>query len=304
MILRSSLLFLSRRRRLRRWVETSPIARRLTGRFIAGLTLDQGLAVCARLNAEGISATLDHLGESVTSLEEGRASSEAYLEALQRIAGLGLQSTVSIKLTQFGLGISEQACRDNVARVVQAAARTGNHVEVDMESFEHVEPTLQLVLDMHAQFGCVRAVIQAYLRRSEADVDMLCDRGIPVRLCKGAYQEPPSVAFPARREVNANYRRLVRRLLQRGPNPAVATHDEAIIRDVIQWVRREGIPRDHLEFQMLYGIRKSLQRGLVREGFRVRLYVPYGVAWYPYFMRRLAERPANLLFLAKNILRR
>ena len=304
MILRNLLLFLSNRARLRRWVENSPLGRKLTQRFVAGKTLDEGLAVCAKLNAEGILATLDHLGENAGSIEEAATSRDAYLEALDRIAERQLKATVSIKPTHFGLDFSEDACRDYVASVVSAARRTGNSVEVDMESLGYVDRTLRLVTELHESGGCVRAVIQAYLRRSESDIERLCRKGIPVRLCKGAYREPAEAAFPRRRDVDDNYLRLTRILLRDGVYPAVATHDERIIASVVRAVREQGLVPDQLEFQMLYGIRKSLQRRLVREGFRVRLYVPYGVAWYPYFMRRLAERPANLFFLAKNLLRR
>ncbi len=303
-MLRSILLFLSRQEWLRRWVENSPISRKLTRRFVAGQTLEEGLAVCARLNAEGILATLDCLGENITSLEEGAVTRDAYLEALEQIEALGLQATVSIKLTHFGLDFSEQACREYVSAVTAAASKRGNSVEIDMESLDYVDRTLQFVVEQHAACGCVRAVIQAYLRRSEEDIRMLNAKGIPVRLCKGAYLEPASVAFPSKRQVNENYLHLTGILLREGVRPALATHDAKIIGQVIETVRKEGIAPDRLEFQMLFGIRKSLQRQLVEEGFRVRLYVPYGVAWYPYFMRRLAERPANLLFLVKNLLRR
>ena len=305
MILRSTLLFLSRRPRLRRWVENSKISRQLTKRFIAGKTLEDGLAVCRRLNGENILATLDHLGENVGSVEEGAGTRDAYLEAIRQIAGHGLKATVSIKLTHFGLDFSEEACRNHVSAVVAAAAEHGTSVEIDMESHKYVDRTLSIVTSQFAAHpGSVRAVIQAYLRRSESDIENLCERHIPVRLCKGAYKETEDVAFPSKREVDSNYLRLVRILLRRGVRPAVATHDERIIRNVIRTVRRENLPPNGLEFQMLYGIRKSLQRSLVRQGFHVRLYVPYGVAWYPYFMRRLAERPANLIFLAKNVWRR
>ena len=304
MLLRSLLLFLSRQQWLRRWVENSPLSQKLTRRFIAGKSLEEGLAVVARLNAEGILATLDCLGENITSIEEAAHTRDSYLEALRQIAELHLQSTVSIKLTHFGLDFSERACRGYVAEVVAEAKRLNNSVEVDMEAYPYVEPTLRTVVDLHERFGCVRAVIQAYLRRSEADIERLCGLGIPVRLCKGAYKEPASVAFTRKREVNENYRRLAALLLEKGVQPAMATHDERIIADVIRMAGERGVAPDGLEFQMLYGIRRSLQRRLVSEGYRVRLYVPYGVAWYPYFMRRLAERPANLLFLIRNLLRR
>jgi proline dehydrogenase len=304
MLVRNALLLAARQQWLRRWVERSPVARLLTRRFVAGETLEEGLAVCAKLNREGILATLDHLGENVTSAEEAAASRDAYLAALDAIAARGLQATVSIKLTHFGLDFSEPACRDYVTAVVRRARERGNAVEVDMESSGYVDRTLRLVMDLHEIFGCVRAVIQAYLRRSERDLKMLLERGIPVRLCKGAYREPASIALVRRRDINANYVRLARLLLAGGVQPAFATHDERMIAEVIRMAGERGMNPDHLEFQMLYGVRRSLQQRLARQGFRVRLYVPYGVAWYPYLMRRLAERPANLLFLLKNLVRR
>ncbi|MCP5117468.1 MAG: proline dehydrogenase [bacterium] len=304
-MLRSTLLFLSHRPRLRRWVENSRVSRQITKRFIAGKTLADGLAVCRKLNAENIQATLDHLGENVGSVEEGARTRDAYLEAIRQIAAHRLEATVSIKLTHFGLDFSEDACRGYVSAVVSAASEHGTSVEIDMESHEYVDRTLGILTSQHAAHpGSVRAVIQAYLRRSERDIEALSEGRVPVRLCKGAYKEPEEVAFETKREVDANYLRLVRILLHRGVQPAVATHDERIIREVIRTVREESIAPKALEFQMLFGIRKSLQRDLVRQGFRVRLYVPYGVAWYPYFMRRLAERPANLLFLLRNLVRR
>jgi proline dehydrogenase len=302
-VLRSLLLLLSRQSWLRHWMETSPAAERLTSRFIAGHTLEREVAVCRRLNEEGILASLDHLGESVKSLEEAERSRDAYLAALDQIATLGLQATVSIKLTQLGLDLAEAQCRANVEQLVQRAKTIGTSVEIDMESSEYVDRTLALVSDLHARFGSVRAVIQAYLYRSESDIEDLCQQSIPVRLCKGAYREPSDVAFPHKSEVDRNYVRLMTKLLEHGTYPAIASHDERIIPQAVQYVRERNIAPDRFEFQMLYGIRRDLQRRLVTEGYRLRLYVPYGDAWYPYFMRRLAERPANVLFLARNLLK-
>jgi proline dehydrogenase len=284
-------------------METSSAAERLTSRFIAGHTLEREVAVCRRLNAEGILASLDHLGESVKSLEEAERSRDAYLGALDQIATLGLQATVSIKLTQLGLDFSEAECRANVEQIVQRAKAIGTSVEIDMESSGYVDRTLALVSDLHARFGSVRAVIQAYLYRSEHDIEDLCRQSIPIRLCKGAYKEPSDVAFPHKLEVDRNYVRLMTKLLERGTYPAIASHDERIIPQAVQYVKERNITPDRFEFQMLYGIRRDLQRRLVTEGYRLRLYVPYGNAWYPYFMRRLAERPANVLFLARNLLK-
>lgn len=302
-MLRSLLLLLSRQSWLRRWMETSPAADRLTSRFIAGSTLERELAVCTRLQAEGILATLDHLGESVTSLEDAAAARDDYLAALDRLDALHLPATVSVKLTQLGLDFSEDACRANVERLVERAHAMNSRVEIDMESSEYVDRTLRLVSALHARYASVRAVIQSYLYRSESDIEALCRQGIPVRLCKGAYREPPDVAFPKKKDVDANYVRLMIQLLDRGTCPALATHDVQMLRRAITHVRERNIAPDRFEFQMLYGVGRDLQRRLVAEGFRIRLYVPYGNAWYPYFMRRLAERPANVLFLARNLLK-
>jgi proline dehydrogenase len=284
-------------------METSSAADRLTARFVAGSTLDQAVATAEKLNRDGICASLDHLGESVTSIRESECSRAAYLAALERIARLGLQATISIKLTQLGLDLSEDQARSNVERLVEQARAVGSAVEVDMESSRYVDRTLDLISSMHAKYGSVRAVVQAYLHRSENDIENLCRQGIPVRLCKGAYHEPPGVAFARKRDVDDNYVRLMIRLLTAGVNPAIASHDENILQRAIQYVRENDIAVDRFEFQMLYGIRRDLQRSLVAHGFHLRVYVPYGQAWYPYFMRRLAERPANVLFLIRHLLR-
>jgi proline dehydrogenase len=300
---RAFFLFLSHRRMLRRWVETSRISRKLTKRFIAGMTLDDELAVCRRLDSEKILSTIDRLGENVTSLDEARASRDAYLQVLDRIQELGLASTVSIKLTQFGLDFSPAGCLDNVRLLVAKAQQMGTRIEIDMESSEYTDRTLEIVTRLHSEFGSVRAVIQAYLRRTEADIARLCDMGIPVRLCKGAYDEPHAVAFAAKSEVDRNYAAMSRYLLEHGAYPALATHDAKMIDAARAHAQKCGVKPDGFEFQMLYGIRRDLQRQIVAQGYRLRLYVPYGEAWYPYFMRRLAERPANVFFLLRNLLR-
>ncbi len=298
---RSLLLFLSQRRGLRHWMETSPAAERLTSRFIAGNTLERELAVCQSLNGEGILATLDHLGESVTSLSEAERSRDSYIAALNQISARGLKATVSVKLTQLGMDLSEDHCQANVERLAERAKAIGSAVEIDMESSGYVDRTLALVSHLHATYGCVRAVIQAYLYRSESDIESLCTQSIPIRLCKGAYKEPSDIAFPDKRDVDSNYVRLMTRLLDHGTYPAIASHDEKIIQQALRYLKERNTAPDRFEFQMLYGIRRDLQRRLVEAGYRLRLYVPYGDAWYPYFMRRLAERPANVLFLARNL---
>lgn len=285
-------------------MENSKLWRRLTSRFVAGQTLTEGIRVLERLSKERISGTLDFLGENVTSLDEATKSRDSYVSALAEIQRANLAATVSIKLTQFGLDFSEEACRNNVVTLLERAAAIRSRVEIDMESSEYTDRTLRMVTELHDRFpGHVRAVIQAYLYRSESDIRMLSERKIPVRLCKGAYREPPSVAFPHKADVDANYEKLMKLLLNEGTYPAIASHDENMIRQALRHVQEQKIPRDRFEFQMLYGIRRDLQRQLVAQDFWLRLYVPYGDAWYPYFMRRLAERPANVLFLAKHVIR-
>jgi proline dehydrogenase len=303
-MLRTSLLYLSEQSWLRHWMETSAASRKLTSRFVAGQTLGEGIAVLQKLEAEQILGTLDCLGENVSSVEDAACSRDSYLSALSHIEAAKLPATVSIKLTQFGLDVSPQACEINVLALAERANAMQSRVEIDMESSGYTDRTLDIVTRVQNEFpGRVRAVVQAYLYRSEADIRMLSARMIPVRLCKGAYREPPTVAFERKNEVDANYVKLMKLLLAEGTNPAIASHDENIVREAVRHIREQKIPAERFEFQMLFGIRRDLQRELVSQGFRLRLYVPYGDAWYPYFMRRLAERPANLIFLAKNLVR-
>ena len=285
-------------------MEQSSVSQKLTRRFIAGMTLEQELEVCQRLHAEHILSTLDHLGENVSTIEEATSSVESYLVSLDRIAALQLPSTVSIKLTQFGLDFSPDACLANVTRLVDRAQAIGSRVEIDMESSEYTDRTLDIVKALHRRApGCVRAVIQAYLFRSQADIESLNREGIRVRLCKGAYNEPATLAFAAKADVDANYVKLMRLLFDQGVDPAIASHDERIVREALAYTSQRGIGPERFEFQMLYGIRRDLQREISAGGKRLRLYVPYGEAWYPYFMRRLAERPANVLFLARSLIK-
>jgi proline dehydrogenase len=303
-MLRSTLLHLSEQRWLRHWMENSAASRKMTARFVAGRTLAEGVTVLKNLTRDRMLGTLDHLGENVKNLEEAAQSRDSYLAALNQIRAENIAATVSLKLTQFGLDLSESACRDNVAALVECARAMGTRVEIDMESTAYTDRTLAVVKDMQATFpGHVRAVIQAYLFRSEADIKSLSALGIPVRLCKGAYREPPDLAFPSKADVDENYVRLMHLLFSEGNHPAIASHDESIIQAALRHVQEQNLDPTRFEFQMLYGIRRDLQRQIVAKGYRLRLYVPYGDAWYPYFMRRLAERPANLLFLAKNALR-
>lgn len=284
-------------------METSPKAAMLTRRFIAGKQLSDGLDVARRLHGEGILTTLDHLGENVTTLDEAAQSTSAGLKAIEALAELQAGATFSIKLSQFGLDISYEACLANVERLAVLASRLGSRVEVDMESSVYVDRTLKIVTALHERQLSTRSVIQAYLFRSESDVRELCSKSIPIRLCKGAYREPPEIAMAAKSDVDENYRRLAHLLLEIGEYPAIATHDEKMIESALDYVERKGIAPERFEFQMLYGIRRDLQRRLIEQGYRLRLYVPYGDAWYPYFMRRLAERPANIFFLLRNLFR-
>lgn len=284
-------------------METSSASRRFTSRFIAGRTLDEALRVARQLQSEHILATLDFLGENVTSLEEASKSRDSYLTALDGIQKQGLAATVSIKATQFGLDLSEEVCANNVSALVSVAKSAGSRIEIDMESSAYTDRTLRLVCNMHEKFGCVRAVIQAYLYRSEQDIRHLSEKGIPIRLCKGAYHEPPTAAYQQKADVDRTYIRLMKLLLQEGIYPGIASHDEQVVNECLRFVAEKNISPERFEFQMLYGIRRDLQKRLTREGFHLRLYVPYGDAWYPYFMRRLAERPANVLFIARNLLR-
>jgi proline dehydrogenase len=302
-MLRRTFLYLSHHRGLRNWMETSPLARRMSARFIAGRTLEDAIAVCGKLRAEGISTTLDYLGENVKSMDEAEACRAMCLRVLGAMRSAGVEPNVSIKLTQFGLDFSTEACEENVAPLVDAAAAMGGFVRIDMESSEYTDRTLGIAIRLHRRYGSCGTVIQAYLHRSADDVEALNLLGIRVRLCKGAYLEKPPLAFASKAEVDRNYLELAKTLLTGGVYPAIATHDERMIEMVERFAANNRIGRDRFEFQMLYGIRRDVQKRLVEDGYRLRLYVPFGEAWYPYFMRRLAERPANLLFLARNLIR-
>lgn len=249
-----------------------------------------------------MTATLDYLGENVTSLADAAACRDMYLRMLQAMHEIGVEPSVSLKLTQFGLDLSEAACEENVGALVEAAAATGGFVYIDMEASAYTDRTLALVTRLHRRHAACGTVLQAYLRRTPRDVAALEGEQIRVRLCKGAYLEPPDLAFPDKKDVDAAYLTLAMDLLERGTYPAIATHDWRIIEAVERFATERAIPRDRFEFQMLYGIRRDEQRRLVSQGYRLRVYVPFGEAWYPYFMRRLAERPANLWFLLRYLL--
>jgi proline dehydrogenase len=306
--LRSGLLALSRRRSLGRLATRLPIARSMVSRFVAGETLDDALGVLERLHARGFATTVDILGESVRSVEAARTAADAYMAALDALAERGLDRNVSLKLSQMGLGVDEAACTENVARIVGRAVELGAFVRIDMEDHTTVDRTLAVWRAVRpgaaqrASADC-GVVIQSALRRSPADVETLIAEGARVRLCKGAYNEPAAVAHQDRAEVDGAYAALMGALLERGTFPALATHDPALVREAIEVAERVGVARDGFEFQMLYGIRRDLQDRLLEAGYRVRVYVPFGREWYPYFMRRLAERPANVAFLLRTIAR-
>jgi proline dehydrogenase len=302
-MLRHVFIHLSENKRLRRWMETSRLTAGLTRRFVAGHTLEAAMMVCRKLHAERLSATIDQLGESVTTTAEA-AQFRVGIEGIYRaIAAAELPLTVSIKLTQLGLGLSTELCMANTALLARMAASQNSRLEIDMESSEYVDRTLDIAEAMHRQYGHVRCVLQAYLYRSEQDLRRMNRLGIPVRLCKGAYDEPAAVAFPEKADVDRNYLKMARLLIADGAFPAIATHDPRMIEGTLAAVRATGRKPEEFEFQMLYGVRRDLQARLAAQGYGVRLYVPYGDAWYPYFMRRLAERPANVVFIAKNLLR-
>lgn len=284
-------------------MEHSPTAQKLTARFVAGRRTEDALRVTAQLNQNGFTTTFDYLGESVTTLEEAAAARDVYLELLDLIHSRGLRANVSLKLTQLGIDVSEAACRENVAAVARRACDTGSFVRVDMESSEYTDRTLAIVTDIHAQCPAIGTVVQSYLHRAERDTEELIRRAIRVRLVKGAYDEPPEVAFQKKSDVDANFDKLARLLLLTGTYPALATHDERLLRSAVRFAEEHQVPKKAYEIQMLYGIRRDLQAQLLAQGHPFRVYVPFGSAWYPYFMRRLAERPANVWFVARNLLR-
>ncbi len=303
-LLRSTFISLSQNQPLRRFSESSAAGRRVSSRFVAGLEIEDVLRATTALNREGLLATLDSLGENVRTPDEAQASAAIYHRLLDEIGGRGLDANVSVKLTQMGMDLSPGLAEQIVAGLVEHARAIGTFVRVDMEGSAYTQATLDLVCRLHRRYpGSVGVVIQAYLRRSAEDVAMLVREGIRVRLCKGAYQEPAELAFAAKADVDANYVRLAGMLLGSGLYHGIATHDPRMIAAVEQLVAERGLDPASFEFQMLYGIRRDLQKHLVSQGYGMRIYVPFGHEWYPYFMRRLAERPANVLFLARNFFR-
>ena len=307
-MLRALFISLSENRWLRGMAERSAMGRRLSSRFVAGTQVDDALRVTEAVNRAGLSVSVDNLGENVTNADEARDSAQLYHQMLDEISSRGLNANVSLKLTHMGLDVDEQLARDLVTGLVAKAAamQPPNFVRVDMEGSPYTQRTLDFVHELHrmpGHAGVVGAVIQSYMRRAESDIEKLLAERIRIRLCKGAYKEPDEIAFQKKSEVDANYVRLMKVLMKSGVYHGLATHDEKIIQQAKSFAAQEHIPPDAFEFQMLYGIRRDLQRRLVREGWRMRVYIPFGTEWYPYFMRRLAERPANAFFLARNLFR-
>jgi proline dehydrogenase len=305
-VLRALFISLSESRSLRAIAEKSAIGRRISTRFVAGTQVEDVLRATKAINQAGATVSIDNLGENVTNVEEARESAGLYHQLLDDIARLGLKANISLKLTHMGLDIDEKLARELVAGLVAKAASLKSFVRVDMEGSPYTQRTLDFVHELHrmpGNRGVVGTVIQSYLHRSEQDVNDLLAQGIRIRLCKGAYKEPPEIAFQKKSEVDANYVKLMKIVMKSGIYHGLATHDEAIIKESKAFATREKIARDSFEFQMLHGIRRDLQQQLVREGWGMRVYIPFGTEWYPYFMRRLAERPANVFFIVKNFFR-
>ncbi len=306
-MLRALFISLSESRSLRAVAEKSPIGRRISTRFVAGTQVDDVLRATDAVNQWGATVSIDNLGENVTNAEEARASAAVYHHLVDDIAARRLQANISLKLTHMGLDVDENLAHDLVGGLVAKAAALNSFVRVDMEGSPYTQRTLDFVRQLHRKpgnQGRVGTVIQSYLHRSERDVQDLLAEGIRIRLCKGAYKEPADIAFQKKSDVDANYSKLMKMLMKSGIYHGLATHDEHIINEAKAFALREKIARESFEFQMLYGIRRDLQQQLVQHGWGMRVYIPFGTEWYPYFMRRLAERPANVFFIVKNLFRR
>ena len=301
-MLRDTLIYLSGSGTARRFVTHAPGARSMARRFVAGETIEDGINATRALNKAGMAVTLDYLGESVSSREEARAAADVYIQMINRIAAEKLDANVSMKLTQMGQDIDEGFLRENVGRVIDRAREVDMFVRFDMEASTHTQKTLDFFRSLWGQgYRNIGVVIQSYLRRSQGDVEQLNADKVRVRLCKGAYNEPESVAFQAKSDVDANFVRLMQMLVEHGNYPGIATHDPAMVRATREFAAARQIDSARYEFQMLYGIRRDLQQQLVRDGYRMRVYVPFGGAWYPYLMRRMAERPSNLRFFLRSL---
>jgi len=304
-MLRDTLLYLSNQPRVFKFVRNSRLAKHFAQRFVPGETLPEALAVVRALNAKGITASLDLLGESVSNEREARAARDEYLKILERINDAKLDANVSVKLTAMGLDIDQELCVAAMQDILACAQRYETFVRIDMEASAYTDVTLKLFEErLYPTYKAnVGVVLQSYLYRTFADVEHMNSLRARVRICKGAYKEPPSVAYPEKKDVDANYVKCMRELMLKGNYPGIATHDPAMINEAKRWAKEQGIAKDRFEFQMLYGVRRDLQDSLVRDGYRMRVYVPFGTQWYPYLMRRLAERPANVAFITGNVIR-
>ena len=305
MLTRSLLIYLSQKEDLKDFAARFRLFRKMTTRFVAGETIAEAVAAIRDLNREGCSASFDHLNESVANSAEADGEVQEYLRILEQIDETGIDSNVSIKLTQFGLELDPELAYRNARTVVAEAARRGNFVRVDMESSAVTQVTIDIFKRLRAEFGLndVGIVLQSYLRRTYEDAVELLKIPARIRICKGAYNEPPEVAFPDKHDTDDNYVRVMQLLLKSGVYHGIATHDPKMINATIRFMKKEGIAKDAFEFQMLYGVRRDLQHKLAQDGYKMRVYVPYGKHWYPYFMRRLAERPENIWFVLKNLLK-
>jgi proline dehydrogenase len=302
-MLRSTLLKLSENPSFAKWVRTNETTRGMARRFVAGETLDEAIAAARACNNAGMLVSLDYLGENCSTTADAQRARDAYFEIFDRIAQEQLHANVSCKLTQLGLDLNLEFCEGLVLSIAERAAAHDNFLRVDMEGSTYTQRTIELVKRVRSRTPAVGTVIQSYLYRSETDIHDLLAYGCRIRLCKGAYKESAEVAYPRKRDVDFNYVRLMKILLPSGFYHAIATHDPSMIAETIRWAATKKITKDDFEFQMLYGVRAALQRQLVRDGYRMRVYIPYGNDWFPYFMRRLGERPANLAFLLRNFLR-
>ncbi len=303
-MLKGTLLYLAQHETVRKFVISNRATRGASRRFVAGEALDEAIQAARALNQKRMHVSLDHLGENVSDEREARSAAQDYINILKAIKQNGVDANISIKLTALGLDISQELCEENVRAILEHAQQYPIFVRIDMEGSAYTERTVDITLRMHQQYEHVGTVIQSYLYRSKKDVEQLIAQGVRVRLVKGAYKEPKTIAFQNKSEVDHNYVQLMMMLLLRGNYPAIATHDEAIINAARKYARDHGVSKEAFEFQMLYGIRRDLQEELVQQGYNVRIYVPYGSQWYPYLMRRMAERPANLVFVVSNLLRK
>jgi len=303
-MLKGTLLYLAHNGTMRNFVIHNRATRAVSRRFVAGEVVEDAIEATRALNKENMHVSLDHLGENVSDAKEAMSAAQDYIAILDCVKQASVDANISIKLTALGLDISQELCEQNVCRILEHAQQVPIFVRIDMEGSAYTEQTVDITLRMHKQYEHVGTVIQSCMHRSKKDVEQLIAQGVRVRLVKGAYKEPKMVAFQQKSEVDHNFIRLMTMLLQRGNYPAIATHDEAIINATCKFARDNGISKSAFEFQMLYGIRRDLQEKLVNQGYNMRIYVPYGSQWYPYLMRRMAERPANLLFVMSNAIRR